>query len=285
MRNKILTTIVTLPLLAVMLYSGYKLELKLNEYRMERSYKTEISKEVRTGKGIDIEKLKQRNGDVKAWLYLPDSQIDYPVVQGKDNDYYLHRDLDGNYLYDGTLFIDASNDDPFNETNTVIYGHHMFSGAMFCGLEKFADEEYFDSHSVFQLTTDQGEYDIHVIAYCNESSDSDLYTLRFREQDFTEEDFVSLIRQKAKVLSDEPFDTGDRFITMSTCAYNYKEARHQVIGVIRPPEQTEKETSVYAPEMNIWLIAQIAVAAVMGLVVLSLPVRAIRSARKKKRRE
>lgn len=269
-------------LLLCMLSSGMLLEKKLNDFRLEKKHKTELSIGLRSGRQVDFEKLKELNEDAKAWIYLPGSEIDYPVVQGEDNDYYLHRDLDGKYLYEGTLFIEAQNEDPFHDFNTVIYGHHMFSGSMFCGLDKYRDRDYFNEHGIIQITTEEGEYDLHVIAYCNEPSESDLYTTLFSNRQcdvyaddeytdmpsegaFTPEKFTALIREKAEILSSEPFDENDTFVTLSTCAYNYDDARTQVIGVLRPPaiEMKTTETISDNPLRNIWLLAQIAVGALM----------------------
>ena len=268
MKNKMMT-IISIPLIAMILFSGYRLEKKMNTYRIEESTKVKTSLEMRKGRDVDFGKLKERNEDVRAWIYLPDSKIDYPVLQGEDNDFYLHRDIDKNYLYDGSIYIDSTNEFPFRDKNTVIYGHHMFSGAMFCGLEKFADKEYFDSHRIFQLTTEDGKYDIHAIAYLNEDAFSDLYLTDFDDASFTTTDFINLIKENAKVLSDEDFDETDTFVTMSTCAYNYDDARHQVIGIIKPAEMVEKETKTYEFAVNKWLLGQIGVGVLMALIAIT----------------
>ena len=265
-RNNLLSFISVL-IAVLILVTGVLLEMKFNSYRIEENTRHKMSLELRHGRDVDMKRLKARNEDARGWLYLPDSKIDYPLLQGEDNEVYLHHDIDGNWIYDGSLFIDADNI-AFEDQNTVIYGHHMFSGAMFCGLEKFADEDYFRSHNIFQLTTEKGKYDIHVIAYCNEDADSPLYTTYFDEE-FTINDFIDLILEKAVVTSDENFDENDMYVTMSTCAYNYNDARHQVIGVIKAPKIEAVEKDIYEPGINKWLILQIAIGAVMAIVLIS----------------
>ena len=290
MLKKILSAIITIAVLA----SGAFFEKQMNEYRLEESRKTEVSLEIRDGRTVDFDRLKQLNSDAKAWIYLPDTAIDYPVVQGKDNDYYLHRGLDQNYLYEGTIFIDAGNEDPFRDFNTVVYGHHMFSGSMFFTLGKFKDKDYFEKHKVFQLTTEDGEYDLHVVAYCNEDADSKLYSTYFVsdvagdesafEDDpdvYTKNGFLDLIRSSAVHMSDEPFNEGDRFVVLSTCAYNFEDARHQVICVMREPALVEKETTKDSSVIfNKWFFAQLAVGMIMFFVIASPLIKSLRKMRK-----
>ena len=294
MASKIITRIISLALIAVMLASGFMLEKKMNEYRTEQVKKTKVSMQVRSDKGVDFDKLRALNPDARAWIYLPGTPIDYPVVYCDDNDYYLHRDIEGNYLFEGTPFIDAGNEHPFHDKNTVIYGHNMFSGSMFTSLSKFEDEKFFKEHSRFQLTTAEGEFDIKAIAYLNEPADSDLYSTSFDEpgdagevyyegeapETYTTEDFIAQIKSNAKVLSDEPFSAADTFVTLSTCAYNYEDARHQVIGIICEPGLVEKTETTLVPIDRItrykWLILQIALGILMAAIVLAPLIRMIK---------
>ena len=274
MAGNIITKGITCVLTAALVISGFMLEKKMNEYRIEQQKKVETSLEMRSGRSVDFRKLKKVNKDAKAWLYLPDSPMDYPVLQAEDNDYYLHRDIYGNEIFEGSLFIDATNENPFQDRNTVVYGHYMYSGSMFSCLEKYSDKKYFDRHKVIQLTTEDGEYDIHVIAYCNEPAYSELYSTAFDEEDlgegsYTVEDFLEQIRSKAKVLSKEPFDENDTYVTLSACAYNYDEARHQVIGIIREPGLVEKTHITEDPgRLNKWLLAQIGLGILIAFVLI-----------------
>lgn len=270
MIRRIISGLILTVIIAAILAAGYKLECKLNEYRIEKVRKTEISRETRKGRDVDFDKLLSRNKDVKGWIYLKDSEIDYPVVQAEDNEYYLHRDIDGEYAYEGSLFIDAGCVAPFGGMNTVVYGHNMFSGAMFQNISEFRNADYFDDHRVFILETPDGSYDLKVLAYCNEPDDSEIYQQYASDPEYTDE-FIDLIKTKAVLLSDEEPKSGDRFVTLSTCAYNYDGARHQVICIIREPEVTLKSvvTETEKPFFNKWLAAQAAVLVMMIAAVLS----------------
>ena len=79
--------------------------------------------------------LQQKNEDIVAWIYIPALDISYPVLQADDNEYYLHRDVNREYLYAGSIFMDAWNNPFFYNYNTIIYGHNMRDGSMFEGFK------------------------------------------------------------------------------------------------------------------------------------------------------
>lgn len=91
---------------------------------------------------VDFASLKSVNPDVVGWIYVEAlNHISYPIVQGKDNETYLHQTYEGNYNFAGTLFIDYENSSDFNDCNTLVYGHNMKNGSMFGHLKKFAEDQ------------------------------------------------------------------------------------------------------------------------------------------------
>ena len=92
---------------------------------------TNAIKETEYVSAIDFAVLDSQNPDVVAWIQIPGTQINYPVVQGKDNDYYLHRDLNGQKSTAGTIFLDYADRADFSSLHNVLYGHHMNNGSMF----------------------------------------------------------------------------------------------------------------------------------------------------------
>ena len=290
--KKAMLTLFSLVLTGALLYSGFRVEKILNNYRIEKDKRTEVSQEVRKGRDVDFDALLKKNSDVKGWIYAKDTNIDYPILQADDNEFYLHRDIDKNYLYDGSIFIDETCENPFKQFNTVVYGHHMFSGAMFCNLEKWADEKFFNKHKIIIIETPEKSYDLHVIAFLNNPADSNIYTTSFHEdyvdytvspldedneyaaKYFTKEDFIELIKQTAMNISDEEFTEDDTFVTLSTCAYNYDDARSQLVGILKEPalEDKTKVIETNKPFLNKWLAAQVGVGILMALsVVLLIP--------------
>ena len=182
---------------------------------------------------VDFEALKQRNGDVVGWIYCPDTAINYAVVQTEDNMFYLHKDIDGNYSAYGTLFVDCLCKKDFQNTNTVIYGHHMNDGKMFAKLVEYARQDYYNQHPVFYLNTPDMNYRIELFSGYITSMDSDSYKFSFD----TEEENQAWLD---KVVSQSAFESsvavkpGDKILTLSTCTYEYDDARFVVHGKMIP---------------------------------------------------
>ena len=109
--------------------------------------------------------LKEISENAIAWITVDDTKIDYPVMQGKDNNEYLNKDPFGKYSLSGSIFLDCRNKRDFSDRYSLLYGHHMEYGAMFGALDAFKDKEYFDSHRTGQLITVGGKaYDIRFFA-------------------------------------------------------------------------------------------------------------------------
>ena len=143
--KKVLYYAILTILLGVFCFSGYQIYSYYSEQNASKSLNEEIVREHtirKTGEAkeyfeVDFDQLRQQNEDVTAWLYLPDSVINYPVLQHGDNDYYLTRQIDGSYNKNGSIFMDYRNASDFSDRNTIIYGHHMRTGNMFGKLVNF----------------------------------------------------------------------------------------------------------------------------------------------------
>lgn len=102
---------------------------------------------------VQFDELLKTNGDVIAWIYGANTHINYPVVQGSDNDYYLRHLLDGTWNDNGSIFMDCANSADFSDQNSLIYGHNMTSGAMFSNLVKYKQQAYYDQHPYLYMLT------------------------------------------------------------------------------------------------------------------------------------
>ena len=100
---------------------------------------------------VDFERLQEENKDIIAWLYCPDTEINYPVVQSKDNEYYLRRLLDGTWNIAGTRFMDYRNAADCSDLHTIIYGHNMRVKSMFGSLHDFESEDFYKKHNKIYL--------------------------------------------------------------------------------------------------------------------------------------
>lgn len=186
---------------------------------------------------MDFDTLWQTCPDVVGWIRLADSVIDYPVVQGEDNDFYLHHLADGTPNQAGSIMMDQANHGDFSDTVTILHGHHMRSGAMFGDLDEYKKEAYYRQHPSFRLYTPGGDYEVAVFAAYTVNG----YTFGYPTSFADEAAFDAFIR---RAISATPYETGvevsygDRLVLLSTCAYTYQGARYIVIGKIQEEEPT-----------------------------------------------
>ena len=113
---------------------------------------------------INFKALQAVNPDVIGWIYSPNTTINYPVVQGDDNAYYLKHLADGTENRNGCPFLDVQNRPDFTDDNSIIYGHHMQNGTMFAGISWYEDQSYYDEHPVMYLMTPSATYRIELFS-------------------------------------------------------------------------------------------------------------------------
>lgn len=234
--RNIASNIILVCLIAIFVISAYNVGKILYNYYKDRSSYSKITDmagaDEFTG-DIDFAKLKEVNPEIIGWIYLKDSKINYPIVQGQDNDKYLHTLYDGTYGGAGAIFADSETQAPFRQFNTVIYGHHMKDGSMFNNLKEFKNPDYEKSHSQFEIITPERKYHLYVIAFCNPKFDSDLHRPNITS-DGGKQDYISLINNEALYTTDVKYGTGDKLVLLSTCAYEYEGARYVVVGKLVP---------------------------------------------------
>ena len=199
--------------------TGEQLEEKDETVQAEKSLVPEI----------DFVSLKEINEDVVGWLYLPDTVINYPVVQGEDNSYYLKHLVDGSYNANGSLFVDYHNKMDFSDDNTLIYGHHMDSGKMFATLVKYKNQEFYDAHPVAYFLTEEKDYKIEIFSGYVTTHDSDSYLLMAGSREQTIE-WMKEMFHNADFFADVTITPEDHIVTFSTCDYEFHDARYVVHG-------------------------------------------------------
>ncbi len=178
---------------------------------------------------VDFDMLKELNPDIVGWLYSPDTVINYPIVQGSDNDYYLYHLADGTCNRNGCLFVDCKNAGDFSDENTIIYGHHMASGSMFASLVNYASQSYYEAHPFMYLITEETVYRLELFAGYTTTADSDAYVMQFASAGIFK-NWMAEICQKSDFLTMTAPTDGDRIVTLSTCAYAFDNARYVVHG-------------------------------------------------------
>ena len=236
-RNLALDVImVCLALLVVI--SGWRVFTMIREYKAGRDSYQEVMDQSGGGYlgNIDFNMLKKINPDVVGWLYYENAGIDYPVVQGEDNDKYLNIMFDGNWGICGTLFVDCITEKPFEQFNTIIYGHHMRDGTMFAGFEELKDPEYCKEHPRLELITPDEKYHLDIWAFLNQPSDSEIYTTNITDPE-QQEKYLELAEKLASYTTDVTVEPGDKLVLLSTCAYEYQDARYIVVCKMVPWEE------------------------------------------------
>jgi sortase B len=182
-------------------------------------------------KQVDFDALRAINGQTVAWIYSEGTPVDYPVVLGEDNAFYLNHTFSGRSGSAGAIFVDADNKSDFSDKNTAIYGHHMRDGSMFASLDKYRKQSYYDDHPVIYLYTPGGDYAIELFsAYVRDAS---LLPHRFdSSEDFLA--YVDQIKALSNFRSDVTVGADDRIVTLVTCNYTYDDARFVVHGKLVP---------------------------------------------------
>ncbi len=163
--------------------------------------------------------------DAVGWLYIPDTSINYPIMQGGDNDFYLHHSYDGDSLKSGSIFLDYRCENRFMNPINIVYGHNMRNGSMFAGLLKFADSAYFDSHRYGWIATPEAVYRIDFFSCAKADMNDELY-----DGSTPINDWLSHLYDVSVVWENADFSGNDRFISMSTCSYEFENARTILTG-------------------------------------------------------
>lgn len=179
---------------------------------------------------IDFDTLEEINPDIIGWLYIEGTEINYPIVQGSDNDYYLKHLFDGTYNSAGCLFLDAYSESDFTEKNNIVYGHHMKNGTMFYDLMKFKQQEFYDDHTTALLITPTHKYKIYFFSGYVSSTSASAWDVDF--SDIGYEQWLQELLGKSCFSSNIQPTTGDRVITLSTCSYEFNNARFVLHGIL-----------------------------------------------------
>lgn len=229
-------------LVGVMLFSGYKLiKIKQESDSTESQFENLeqiIQNEETTDESYSTAKEKYQsvydiNNHLIGWIFLPDTALNYPVMQTKDSpEYYLRRDFEGKYSSYGVPFMDyrctADESD-----NIIIYGHNMTNGTMFSAVTQYTDKRYWENHRYigFDTMNSFGTYEVAIHALI------DLQTTNFNyiaDVDFANKDhFDSYIAQAKQY---QLYDTGvsleygDKLLLLSTCQTGYDDGRHIIIA-------------------------------------------------------
>ena len=174
---------------------------------------------------IDFDALKKINPDVVSWITIPGTKIDYPILQGKDNSQYLHKDMERRDSAAGAIFLDHGDQADLSSRHNIIYGHHMKNGTMFKDIVKYKNQQYFDEHQAITIYTPNREIHLKALAAVVASPDAIRRKIDFQSQ----EEFTSYIEEMtkgAKASATVPKGTTvRRLYSFVTCSYEFQNAR------------------------------------------------------------
>lgn len=218
-------------------YENYQAEqaaIALQEQLAEEARQAELAAQNEPQVSL-LEVYKNTNPDTVAYLDMPGASIAYPVVQGTDNDHYLHYAFDGTKNYMGSIFMDVANQPDFSDQNTVIYGHNMKKPGMFYELTQYRSQAFLDEHKTFTITLDDQVLTYQIFSVYVTEPDYDYRTVNYPTEEGYQ-DFLDRIIARSLVASDAVVTTADRIITLSTCVYDFDDARMAVHAVLLPPD-------------------------------------------------
>ena len=227
--KKFFLNLLTIICIVVICISGYKIYTTLSNYKKADNVYSQLrdTKDESENMSDATKNLSAINSDYRFWINVEGTNIDYPVVQGSDNDFYLNHDFNKNYLPAGSIFLDYRNDFE-TDFNSVIYGHHM-RNTMFGQMEKFKDKDFFEKNKTITLTTDETTYEYEIFAIGVYDADFGYPDISFADEDEFN-DFLNKIISKS-MFNRDIVNSSDQIITLSTCSYEYENARIALFAV------------------------------------------------------
>lgn len=231
--------------LATVVYNDYIANQKYEDLTSEVDDSDEsVSKENYVGNPIDFDSLNKINPEIFAWLYIPDTNVDYPLLQSEQSDdYYLHTDIYGDYSYAGSIYAEYCNSTELNDRVTVLYGHNMANGSMFATLHKFEDSEFFDEHEYFYIYTPDRKLTYQIVSAYNYDDRHIMNSFNFAENSVFKQYLKYIQNPRSTVKNvrdklDHKLTVNDKVVTLSTCL-NSGDGRYLVQGVLIKDEYTE----------------------------------------------
>lgn len=202
----------------------------INTYEAGKKEKSMLPEDAPEQIRIDWKGLQGVNPDIAAWIEIPAVSVSYPVVQGKDNEYYLHRSIKGEYLYAGSIFLDHQNSPKFDNYNTILYGHNMRDGSMFAPLKELGEKERYERCPYFWILTAEQSFLYKIFSVRSAETNDSTYTIRFADHN----GYMAWLQEMERGTDPDKgvkLKEGDRIVTLSTCTGN-RSVRQIVQGVL-----------------------------------------------------
>lgn len=168
---------------------------------------------------IDFEKLKEVNKDIVGWIIIEGTQVNYPIVKGSDNSYYLSHSYDKSYNVYGSIFMDYKANSHFNNLNTFLYGHYTSNGSMFGELKKYMDDSFHEEHPFFYIFTLEGNYKANVLSAYTDDALSNSYISDFHNINEYKQYLKNIIAKSRYKTNVDVDYSQDKLVTLYSCSH------------------------------------------------------------------
>lgn len=228
---KIFKSIINIVLTLIIVICAYKIIHQLKEYNDADKVYNLIREEKE-----ESDNLFEKNIDYRGWIKIDNTNINYPILQGQDNEGYLYKDINNEYIVSGSIFMNYLNNG-FDDQNTVLFGHNMKNGTMFANLKKYKEEDFFYNNNDIEIELSNGQYLKYKVFSVYITDINDNYTKTSFEDKDEYKEFLERIKNKSIYKSDISVNENDKIITLSTCSYEFDDARLVVTGKLIDKEQ------------------------------------------------
>ncbi len=207
-----------------------------NEVKSQKNIGIKMGKAY-TEKMLKVKKLQQENSDIVGWIEISGTDINYPVLQGEDNEYYMTHNYKKQKSRNGSIFLTKDYNWEIPSSNLLIYGHNLQNGTMFQELLKYESEQYYKEHPTINFTTEKEDAEYEIIAvlktrvfYKSEKNVFRYYYFVNAETEQQYNEFVQNAKNESLYNIEATARYGEQLITLSTCSYHVKDGRFAVIG-------------------------------------------------------
>ena len=178
---------------------------------------------------IDFSSLSELNPDVIGWIYFETMDVNYPIVQGEDNDFYLHHGFYKEENNSGCIFMDTESSPDFSSENSFIYGHNMKNQSMFARLNQYAEESFFQENKTFVIYTPTSMMRYEIYSCYPARLDLDSFTYRFDTQDEYAK-WMETVKGRSLYETGVTPDASEKTVTLMTCTPKGSNYRFLVHG-------------------------------------------------------
>ena len=209
-----------------------------SEIKSENETQTEIvAEKTKTERMLKIEKLQEENSDIIGWIEIENTDINFPVLQGKDNSYYMNHNYKKQRSSNGAIFLDKDYNWDLPSSNLLIYGHNMKNNTMFQHLLKYKDKNFFINHPIIRFTTNKEDVNYEIISvfesrvyYKSEKNVFRYYYFINAENENQYNEYVQNAKKASLYDTGKTAKYGEQLMTLSTCSYHTKDGRFVVVA-------------------------------------------------------